>query len=367
VDGQPTSRHFSLRVYDDVVTLESVATPDQIAKTTHGFQMSDNLGARGGAVRVIGTRYHLFDTYSTMIDSGAFRQRVHPATLDGTEVGVPVLMNREELRKKRQVQGPYVFASQMLLNPTADKAMGFNRNWLVHADVEYNAAMTALWRFILVDPAGSKQRKNNDYTTMMVFGYGEDERYRLLDMRRDRMNLSTRARTLIDLHKHWRPGAVGYEEYGMQADIEHIKHVQATELYEFDIIPLGGGMSKTNRVLRLVPYFENGFKSQQDGGDGMPKSRIVLPHALMQVDYQGHNRDLVKDFVEQEFVAFPVLSHDDMLDCMARIVDLEQAGAIQKPSIVTPPSHTYRDGYSPMGGQGRISVPKPFAGGWETA
>ena len=34
MDGQPTGRHFSLIIYDDVVVQESVSTPEQIAKTT---------------------------------------------------------------------------------------------------------------------------------------------------------------------------------------------------------------------------------------------------------------------------------------------------------------------------------------------
>jgi hypothetical protein len=34
VDGQPTSKHFSKLVYDDVVTRESVTTPEMMAKTT---------------------------------------------------------------------------------------------------------------------------------------------------------------------------------------------------------------------------------------------------------------------------------------------------------------------------------------------
>ncbi len=33
VDGQPIGKHFGLLIYDDVVTPESVTTPDMIAKT----------------------------------------------------------------------------------------------------------------------------------------------------------------------------------------------------------------------------------------------------------------------------------------------------------------------------------------------
>lgn len=338
VEGMPTGKHFMLRIYDDVVTKESVSTPEQIHKTTEAWQLSDNLGTRGGAERYIGTRYHLFDTYSVMMENGAVIPRLHPATDDGTEFGNPVMMSQEELDKKRTVQGPFVFGAQMLLNPTADKSMGFNLAWIVKADTEYHAAMQSLWRFIIVDPASRKphsasKAKKNDYTSMWVIGYGLDGKYRVLDIRRDKMNLTARCETLIELHRKWKPGLVAYEEYGKDSDIEHIKYVQEQQLYEFEITPIGGGMKKELRILRLVPLFENGYKSVQDGGDGVAKSRIILPTSCNQIDYEGRNRDLVKDFIEQEYVAFPVLKHDDMIDGLARIVDLEKMGLIQTPSV----------------------------------
>lgn len=337
VDGQPTGRHFKLMIYDDVVTMESVSTPEQINKTTNAWRMSDNLGAAGGDVRVIGTRYHLFDTYRTMLDDKVAIPRIHAATKNGLEHGEPVLMSRELLALKRQKQGPYVFSSQMLLDPTADKAMGFRTQWLVYADTDYHAAMRSLWRFIIVDPAGGKQRKNNDYTTMFVIGHGEDLKYRILDIRRDRLNLSGKSSTLMALHRHWKPHLVAYEEYGMQADIEHIQYVQEQELYEFDITPLGGSMRKELRILQLVPHFENGYV---EGGE--PKSRIILPTSCQQLDYQGVNRNLVKDLVEEEYTAFPVLAHDDMLDCLARICDLEAMGLIETPKVVAAPMYGNR-------------------------
>ena len=45
VDGQPSSRHYRLVVYDDVVTRESVTTPDMIQKTTDAWELSLNLTA----------------------------------------------------------------------------------------------------------------------------------------------------------------------------------------------------------------------------------------------------------------------------------------------------------------------------------
>lgn len=334
VDGMPTGKHFKGRVYDDVVTKEGVNTPEQIQKTTEARQMSDNLGAKGGWERYIGTRYHLFDDYSVMMDDKIVIPRLRAATDDGTEYGNAVFMTQDDLDRKRRNQGPFIFGSQMLLNPVADKAMGFQLPWIVKADTEYLAAMSSLWRFIIVDPAGGKQRKNNDYTTFFVIGYGLDGMYRVLDIRRDRMKLTDRCDTLFELHKKWKPGLVAYEEYGMQADIEHIEYVQGRDLYKFSITPLGGKMRKELRILRLVALFENGYKSIEDGGDGVAKSRIILPTSCKQMDYQGRMRDLVADFIQEEYLAFPVFKHDDMLDCLARIVDLEKKALIQKPSIV---------------------------------
>ncbi len=349
IDGMPTGRHFGLRVYDDVVTLDGVNTPELIAKTTKAFQMSDNLGAKGGRARYIGTRYHLFDTYSVMIDDGVAIQRIHAATDNGREYGEPVLLTREELQEKRKKQGIYIFSSQMLLNPIADTSMGFDLRWVDKSDTDYNAAMQQLWRCIIVDPSGGKDRKKDkdgaknkesDYTSIFVIGYGRDKKYRVLEMRRDRMSLTVRCNTLMELHLKWKPGLVAYEEYGMQADIEHIKYVQKQKLYEFEITALGGQMRKELRILRLVPLFENGFKPVDQGGDGMSKSRIVLPTTMVIKDHLGQSRDLVKDFLTEEYVAFPVLKHDDMLDCLSRLIDLEQMGLITEPGIAPAPLHS---------------------------
>ena len=87
VDGQPTGKHFKLLVYDDVVTLESVNTPEMIRKTTDALALSYNLGAHGGKRRFIGTRYHFADTYAEILERGTAKPRIHPATKDGTVTG----------------------------------------------------------------------------------------------------------------------------------------------------------------------------------------------------------------------------------------------------------------------------------------
>jgi phage terminase large subunit-like protein len=223
--------------------------------------------------------------------------------MDGTFEGEPAFLTREVLAEKRRDMGPYVFACQMLQNPMADTAMGFREDWLRHWEA---GKLDNLNLYIVVDPAGEK-KKGSDYTVMWVVGLGPDGIYYVADGIRDRLNLTQKAAVLMRLHRQYSPLAVGYEKYGMQADIEHIKYVQNQENYHFEIVELGGNVPKNDRIRGLIPLFE--------------QRRVYLPGALPFVDAEGKARNLTREFVQEEYTKFPVAGHDDMLDCLARIID----------------------------------------------
>lgn len=304
VDGQPVGKHFFVVIYDDVVTRESVNTPEMIKKTTEAMELSYNLGADGGIRRAAGTRYHYNDTYRTVIERGTFKLRKYPATVDGTTEGAPVLWTRDTLAEKRRDMGPYTFACQILLDPKADDTQGFRREWLKH----YEKAPTKLNRYILVDAANSK-KKGSDYTAIWVVGLGQDDNYYALDMIRDRLSLTERAEAVMRLHRKWRPLQTRYEQYGLQADIDYLHERMEREQYRFQVKEVGGQTAKTDRIKKLVPLFENG--------------RMWMPKSLPFNDREGRSRDLVQEFIEEEYAAFPVGAHDDMLDALARICESE--------------------------------------------
>lgn len=321
VDGQPTSKHYSKLVYDDVVTRESVTTPDMIAKTTEALELSYNLGAEGGHKRFIGTRYHFNDSYKTVMQRGTAKARIYSATDDGTFEGEPVLLTRERLSEKRRDQGAYTFNCQMLQNPVADSTQGFKRDWIKYFDGEASANTN---KYLLVDAANEK-RKSSDYTSMWVIGLGEDGNYYVLDMVRDRLNITERAETVIRLHRKWKPTQVRYERYGMMADIEFIKRLQQEQNYRFEIQEVAGQIPKNDRIRRLVPIFEQG--------------KFYLPYHLYKTDYEGISRNLIDNFIEEEYLAFPVSAHDDMLDALARIAEPDL-------SLIFPMVETEPDKYS---------------------
>ncbi len=302
VDGAPTSKHFGLLVYDDVVTRESVTTPEMMAKTTDALALSYNLGAHGGRRRFIGTRYHFNDSYRTVIERGTAKPRIYAATVDGKIDGEPVFLSRELLAEKRADMGPYVFGSQMMQDPTADETQGFKEEWLKYAGVTVRGHNIV----ILFDPASSK-KKGSDYTAAWCLGLGPDKNVYVHDMLRDRLSLTERADILFAWHRKWQPMAIGYEQYGLQADIEHFRDRMDRENYRFDITPLGGGMAKSDRIRRLIPWFEKG--------------RIYLPAKLTKTNYENRAEDLVQAFIRDEYRAFPVAAHDDMLDALARFLE----------------------------------------------
>jgi len=335
VDGQPTSKHFSVLVYDDVVTLESVSTPEMIEKVTERYSVSLNLGAHGGRRRIIGTRYHFNDTYKTIMDRGSVKERIFPATDNGDVDGKAVFLIDEALREKRRDMGPYVFGCQMLQNPKADGAMGFKEEWLRYYDPEITTRWSEHFRYIVVDPAGEK-KKGNDYTVMWVIALGEDKKYYVIDGIRDRLNLKEKWEHLLRLHKKWKPQNVGYEKYGLQADIEYMKEKQEELNYRFDIVELGGIVSKNDRIRRLVPLFNEG--------------RFYIPTRLIRQDYEGTQYDLTAIFKNNEYLPFPVCSHDDMLDCMARILEPVLAAIFPEDAFFEEESSAVpEEEYNPLG------------------
>ncbi len=305
VDGQPTGRHFNRMIYDDVVTLESVTTPEMCAKTIRAWEMSRNLMSEGGKTRYIGTRYHFNDAYGEIMRRGVVKPRIY-AVYDKS--GAPCLLSKERIEEKRRELGPYVFSSQMLQNPVADEAQNFKEEWL---QTWVSGNTNNLRIYIVVDPA-SKKKKNSDYTAMFVIGLGLDKNYYIIDMIRDRLNLTERMQMLFGLHQMYKPVAVGYEEYGMQSDIEHIQYVMEEKNYRFSIYPLGGNVGKEDRIRALVPIFE--------------QKRIFLPAVCIRPRHDGKVVDLTKVFIEEEYKTFPVGAHDDMLDALARILDHGKKG-----------------------------------------
>ena len=340
VDGQPTSAHFSLRIYDDVVTRESVSTPEQVKKTTEAWELSDNLGAAGPTGRArawhIGTRYSFADTYSDILEKKVLTARVFPATDDGTRDGNPVFLSPEQWEKKKSTQGRGTLAAQMLQNPAAGNEAMFDVAWLKFTDIRPRTLNV----YIMVDPASSK-KKGSDRTAMAVIAIDAAKNKYLVDGYHHRMSLSERWQRIKGLRRKWRdmPGVqlvrVGYERFGLQDALEYFEEKMRSENDSFEIVELAwpneGPGSKYDRIQRLEPDFkagrvllaaqvENETRNQRMVREAGESFRILAP--VKQRDENNALYSINSGFLD-EYMLYPFSRHDDFLDAMSRIYDME--------------------------------------------
>ena len=360
VDGQPTGAHFKLRVYDDVVTRESVSTPDQVKKTTDAWELSDNLGARGedGTLRAwhVGTRYSFADTYADIIEKNALKVRLYPATENGMPDGKPVFLTVEAWADKRLKQGPATIACQQLMNPAAGNEAMFKKEWLSFIDIR----PATLNVYIMVDPAHSK-KKGSDNTAMAVVGIDAGGNKYLLDGFRHKMGLKERWEAMSGLRKVWtaQPGVqlvkVGYERYGMQADLEYFEEKMQATKDAFEIVELNwtsdGAQAKDDRVQRLQPDFASrkfymaavvegetaNQKRIKEQGQGF---RVFSP--VKRRDHEGNLYSLNKGFLE-EYLTYPFSAKKDLIDATSRIYDMDPTTPIIIDERMLEPE-TFEDG-----------------------
>lgn len=354
VDGMPTSRHFKLIIYDDVVTKESVATPEQIDKTTEAWELSDNLGAVGGKKWHIGTRYSYADTYEVMMKRMAVKPRIYPATDTGMLDGKPVLFDQETWDSKVRTQGEATISCQMLQNPLAGRQKMFN----VEDLNTYEVRPETMNVYIMVDPARSK-KKDSNRTAIAVVGVDYALNKYLLDGFNHKMDLRERWVRTAQMYHKWRraPGVqncyTGYEAFGAQADLDYFNE-QMLKPDEGGHIPIleltwtrDGNDSKIDRVQRLGPDFlahkfllpydtddKNLTATQRRYKQAGSDFRIARP--IKRKDEAGVIYDLGAQFKLQTHF-FPFGGQKDLVDAVSRIYDMEvKAPSYNEPSYLEP-------------------------------
>jgi phage terminase large subunit-like protein len=144
----------------------------------------------------------------------------------------------------------------------------------------------------------------------------------LVDLVRDRLNLGERWTAVRNKIQEWGiKNPIGYESYGMQSDLDYFQERQEAEGFYFHIEPLGGAVGKDERIKRLVPLFSRG--------------RFFLPYSMPYTDIKEKFHELIMEFMNEEYEKFPFSAHDDILDCMSRIMDTKMNVTFPSKTVVT--------------------------------
>lgn len=208
---------------------------------------------------------------------------------------------------QEQKKDPDIWDSSYLLKPTI--AGGF---WLAGTPPQFyeKCEPRGMNIYMICDPSRGKG-STSDRTAIGIVAAGEDRNLYLLDLVWARLDLTDRLNHLFRLHRKWQPRTVGYEEYGMQSDIDSIKKQQESENYRFVITELGRAgvwhsKSKPDRIATLKPLAVGG--------------RLWLPSPTSP-HTPADLAEKIKVFVDREWNRYPAAVHDDVLDMLARVND----------------------------------------------
>jgi predicted phage terminase large subunit-like protein len=224
----------------------------------------------------------------------------------------PEFYTQEMMEQERRTQGEHNFAALYQQLPVAASGNEFKSEWIQYFNPLKGIVLGECNLWILVDPANEK-KATSDYTAIVVVALAPDNNYYIMEIIRDRFNPTERIQKVMDTHKKWnqlagKPPQVAYEKYGMMTDTHYLRAEQDKQGYRFAIQEVGGTMKKEDRIRRLIPIFE--------------QRRLWLPYNQIYVTMNKSTTELVMDFVKNEYEPFPYGSHDDVLDAMARIFDV---------------------------------------------
>jgi len=313
IDSMPTGLHFPRKITDDLVDLNNIGTYYMMEKVKEAYKMADNLGDNHGTIDdVIGTRYLFGDLYEYIQKIG-----LHRVSLIGAEVdelgdpkydGIPVLLSRAEIEKKKIIQG-HLYYAQMLQTPLQQGSSAFKTDWLKFSDVIPEEG----YYYILGDPASNPEfstnmRRKKDFTVLILIKACAGNKIYIVDMLRDRIGLKDKWEQLKIWNKMYDIQCTGYEEYATQKDREYFNMKMEEERFYFKIVPLkGSDKSKEQSILALSEFFMEG--------------KIVLPKSIMRMTKDRGVIDLVTEFVNEEYMKYPLTEFDDMLDALRRFLD----------------------------------------------
>lgn len=299
--------------------------------------------AGGCVVVVLMTRWHLDDIGGRILEAMAhddafprFEVLTFPARKPPEyDYLFPELYPATWYDEQYATLGPTMAAALMDCNPVADGNLLFRSEWFqTYGDAPLRESLRI---YIMVDSANSKlvgKTADPDYTVMMVWGWGRDRNYYLLDAVRDRLDLAGRADTIFALVERWQPAAVFWESVGAMADAQHIRLEQDRRGYHFSIIELRQRVPKPDRIGWLVPLFE--------------QRRIWFPVRMLRSRDDGRPYDFITDFIRDEFSVYPAARHDDMLDCMANLQHPTVVSAASFPQASSGVPRRRDDNWSPF-------------------
>lgn len=313
IQGTPVSTHFDRIITDDPVYEGNSRTSGQNDQIRKGYAKLTYLLTENGKMITIATRYDVSDLSSDLLKDDRYKKIIIPAEVNEQgqpqRFGIPVLLTREQLDNKikdlmiESIDAEFEYHCQYLQDPQGAVKVNPKKAWLQH----YAKLPDNLYKYVFIDPANSKNT-DVDYSVLVVLGTSSDNKYYLIDMIRDKLDVFERFNAMYDLNLKHNPELFFYEAQANSSDMTIIEQQLLNVKVPFFVekVQSNESGSKMKRMQNLLAVFKRGD--------------FLLPETLPYMQEDGREVDLVQEFINTEFLKFPRLSHDDMLDAMSWIL-----------------------------------------------
>lgn len=218
--------------------------------------------------------------------------------------------------EKVKQRDPEIWWSTWMQQPQRFHDQFFSPEWLNFYDPIKNPVPRHFAKYMFVDPALSTN-SSADRTSIVVIAAGPERRLLVVDWVYDRIDPLVRADHVCRLVRKWQPRQLIYEELGLACDTFYLYERFKKERIALRVEAVGrrgprANLTKQDRIRQLIPEFRSG--------------RIWFPEQLMQKCHNGETIDVIKTFIEEEYIPYRgegSVRHEDGLDSLSRIHEPE--------------------------------------------
>ena len=325
----PTGDHFDHLIGDDIVDQTISSKEEQMKKIEEQLEYLIPLQKTpDDPIHLVGTRYHIRDAYAKLIDDPFWSVYLRRDIENGKLI-FPGRFTEDMLERTRIKIGNYKYNCQYKLDPQDPSDKQFKLAWLRYYEPMSPISLekTYLSFILIVDPA-NKQKKESDFTAMIVLAIDHEWNFHMVDGIHDKLNPKQRVDAVFELAERWSIPDVVYETIAFQdTDAFWIKQTMPKKNLYFNIHEVSHRkQNKFDYILSAQPVF-------MQGKFFVPNKPIMYQRKWENPDDgQAQEIDIRKVF-ETQYDMFPNLDHDDMLDVIAMGLRAATQGWLPEPKI----------------------------------
>lgn len=289
--------HYDLVIMDDLHSEQNTGTSEQIEGVKQHYRLVYSLLEPGHPAVIVGTRWNYDDLYQMIIDTeqSEFNFITRSAESSDGNLFYEKRLNRKELTKFRQKQGPYLYSCQYMNNPIDDETATFKKSMFKY--IKTSDLPEAINWYGMVDP--SWKGESSDYAVIMIGGMDSKGQIYCRFIYRQKLTYAEIVKKMFEIDAMFGPRQWLLETIGSQKSIQYFleqeQRIQTRLLRVKEI--KGQRAHKEERIMALAPYYELG------------RAYHVLESPQI-------------DVLEGELMRYPKSKYDDVSDCWAGILEI---------------------------------------------